>query len=49
MKEQETANISLRVTPSLLERVKKKAGMIPLSKIIKRLLEKWVNGEVELD
>jgi len=49
MKEHETSSISLRVLPSLLERIKKKAGMIPLSKIIKRLLEKWVDGEVELD
>jgi len=35
--------------PSLLEKVRAKAGNIPVSVIIRRLLEKYVSGEVGLD
>lgn len=39
----------LSVSLSLWEQAQKKAGMRPMSAIIRRLLEKWVKGEIELD
>lgn len=40
---------TFRLPPSLLEVAKRKSGMVPLSKIIRKLLEKWVRGEIEID
>lgn len=49
MKKQDE-RFELRISSDLLLKIKQKSkGLIPLSKIIKRLLEKWVNNEVELD
>ena len=39
---------SLRMPPSLWAAAKEKAGMIPLSAIIRKLIEKWLKGEVEV-
>lgn len=33
----------------LLDKIKEKAGLIPVSAIIRRLLEKWLAGEINLD
>jgi len=40
--------VSLKLPKELVEQVKKKADLIPLAAIIRRLLEKWVAGEIEL-
>lgn len=38
-----------RAPESLLKKVAEKAGYVPLSVILRKLLEKWVAGEIELD
>lgn len=38
-----------RAPESLLAKVKEKAGYIPLSVILRKLMEKWIAGEIELD
>jgi hypothetical protein len=40
---------TLRIYPSLIERAKEKAGMVPLSTIIRALIEKWLSGEIVID
>jgi len=40
---------TFKAPSDLLARVKDKAGLIPVSAIIRRLLEKWLAGEVNLD
>lgn len=40
---------SFKMPDSLVARAKDKAGMIPLSRIVRRLIEKWLNGEIKLD
>jgi hypothetical protein len=38
-----------RAPKELLMKAREKAGFIPLSVILRKLLEKWVNGEIVLD
>lgn len=40
---------TMRMQPSLLERAKSKAGLIPLSTVIRLLIEKWLNGETVIE
>lgn len=40
---------TFRMKPTLLEQLKAKAGDIPVSVIIRRLIEKYIRGEVGLD
>lgn len=40
---------SFKLPNNLLQDVENKADIVPVSKIIRALLEKWVKGEVELD
>lgn len=40
---------SVRMPANLVEDVSRKAGTIPLAVIIRRLLEKWLKGEVSID
>ena len=40
---------SLSIPRSLWETAKEKAGLISLSAVIRRLLEKWIKGEIDLD
>lgn len=40
---------TLRLYPSLLDRAKEKAGLIPLSTIFRLLIEKWLNGEITIE
>lgn len=40
---------SFKMSDSLVQRAKEKAGMIPLSAIVRRLIEKWLDGEIKLD
>ena len=44
-----TTTWTFRIPEDLLEELKAKAGMIPLSVIIRRLIEKYIKGEVGLD
>ena len=39
----------IRLPPDLLEQAREKAGLIPLARVIRRLLEKWINDEIDLD
>lgn len=41
-------SFNLRMPPSLLSRAKDRAGLIPLSAVIRTLLEMWLRGEIEL-
>ncbi len=50
MGKKEDDRVNLRISSELLTKIKEKSkGLIPISKIIKRLLERWVNNEIELD
>lgn len=40
---------TLRMPPSLWEAAKTKSGIIPLSAIIRRLVEMWLHGEIDID
>ena len=40
---------SFKISPSLLKDVEDKAGMVPVSRIIRVLLEKWVKGEIDVN
>lgn len=40
---------TFRLPPSLLNEALQKAGMIPFSKIVRRLIEKWLKGEISID
>lgn len=40
---------TLRVERDLINDVKKKAGVVPLSRIIRILLKKWLSGEIAID
>lgn len=40
---------TLRLYPSLIDRAKDKAGIVPLSTVIRLLIEKWVNGEITIE
>lgn len=42
-------SFTFRLKPTLIEQLKIKAGDIPISVIIRRLLEKYIKGEVGLD
>ena len=40
---------SFRLKPTLIEQLRAKAGDIPISVVIRRLIEKYIRGEVGLD
>lgn len=40
---------TFRIEPSVLEKLKKKAGTIPISVVIRRLIERYINDKVGLD
>lgn len=40
---------TLRIESELMDEVKKRAGIIPISRIIRLLLKKWLSGEIKLD
>jgi hypothetical protein len=42
-------SFTFRLPPSLIEQLRDKAGSIPLSVVIRRLIEKYIKGEVGLD
>jgi len=40
---------AVKFPDDLWEQAQKKAGTMPLSVILRRLLERWVKGEISLD
>lgn len=42
-------SFTVRMPEGLLEQLSKKAGTIPISVVIRRLIEKYIKGEVGLD
>ncbi len=46
--EKKEERLTTRLPSSLLERAREKAGKIPLSRIVRRLLEMWLSGETEI-
>lgn len=40
---------TLRVERDLIKDAKKKAGIVPISRIIRILLKKWITGEIAID
>lgn len=40
---------TLRIEENLIDAAKKKAGVVPISRVIRLLLRKWLRGEIELD
>lgn len=41
-------SFNLRMPPSLVKSAKDKAGLIPLSAVIRTLIEMWLRGEIDL-
>lgn len=48
-KDEKMLTYTFRVPADLIEKLKEKAGYMPVSVIIRRLIEKYINGEVGLD
>jgi predicted DNA binding CopG/RHH family protein len=46
--EKKKEKITVRFSTTLLERAKQKADKIPLSRIIRILLDMWLNGEIKI-
>lgn len=42
-------SFTFRLPPSLIEQLKGRAGSIPISVVIRRLIEKYIKGEIGLD
>lgn len=40
---------TMRVELELMAQAKKKAGVVPISRIIRILLKKWLSGQIEID
>jgi len=43
------SSFTIRAPKTLLQQAREKAGYVPLSVILRKLLEKWITGEIELD
>lgn len=41
-------SFTVRMSEDLMERLKERAGLIPVSIVIRKLIEMYVNGEIEL-
>lgn len=46
---QKMQSFTFRLKPGLIVELRNKAGSIPLSVVIRRLIEKYIKGEVGLD
>lgn len=42
-------SFGVRIEKEVLEQAKKKAGLVPLSAIIRRLIEMWLRDEIKVD
>ncbi|GIK43879.1 MAG: hypothetical protein BroJett011_77120 [Chloroflexota bacterium] len=40
---------SISIEPNFWERCKEKAGLTPISAIVRRLLELWLEGKIKID
>lgn len=47
--DEKMVSFTMRIYPTLLSRAKDKAGLIPLSIVIRLLIEKWLNGEINIE
>lgn len=47
--EEKMIAISFRLQPDLFQRLKDRAGSVPISVIIRVLVEKWLTGEIDVD
>lgn len=41
-------SFTMRMPPSLIEKAQDRAGLIPLSAVIRTLIEMWLRGEIDL-
>lgn len=41
--------ISFRLPPNILDELRDKAGSVPVSVIVRILVEKWLKGEIRID
>lgn len=41
--------ISFRLPPNILDELRDKAGSVPISVIVRILVEKWLKGEIRID
>jgi hypothetical protein len=41
-------SFTMRMPPSLIEAAQERAGLIPLSVVIRTLVEMWLRGEIDL-
>lgn len=42
-------SFTFRLPQTLIEQLKEKAGLVPVSVVLRRLIEKFIKGEVGLD
>lgn len=47
--DEKMGSFTIRVHESLIATAKDKAGWVPLSVVIRRLLRMWLKGEIQLD
>jgi len=40
---------SIRLPADLIKQAKDRAGLIPLARIIRRLIELWIDGKIKLE
>lgn len=40
---------TMRMPPSLISQAQDKAGLVPLSVVIRTLIEKWLKGEITIE
>ncbi len=48
MSRMKETTFTLRLTPEEKEQAQQKAGDVPLSVIVRRLIQMWLNGEIEI-
>jgi hypothetical protein len=48
-KDEKMQSFTFRLPPSILAAAREKAGLINLSVIFRKLVEKWLAGEIEIE
>lgn len=43
------SSYTFRLPGNLLDRLKEKAGLIPVSVVLRKLIEKYLRGEIDID
>lgn len=49
MEDDKMKSFTVRFPESLRRKAEDKAGMIPFSKILRKLVEMWVRGDIDID